>query len=249
MKLLVAAKRVPHRDSKIRVNAQGTDIVREGLEHELNPFDQIAVEEALRIREQRGGEVLVVAVGPEAYKDALRFALAMGADRGLLVRTDGYVDADMVARVFASVAAAERPDLILLGKQAPDDDANQVGQLLAGYLRAPQATFASKIVLDEDGSHATVTREVDGGLEMKRVALPAVVTADLRLNEPRYLAYAAIKKAMKIQVEERPLESFGPPQPRVRVLRLASPAERSRGVVLGSVEELAKKLGELARAE
>jgi len=210
----------------------------------VNPFDEIAVEEALRIKESRDGvEVVVVSVGPSAVTEQLRSALAMGADRGILVVADGAVDSDVANRALVEVVRKEDPKIVIMGKQAIDSDANQTGQLLEATLDLPQATFASKVVLSADGATADVTREVDGGLETIRVSLPAVITTDLRLNEPRYPSLPGIVKAKKKPLDELPLASLAvDAAPKVKIRKLTLPAARKAGTKVQSVEELVSKL-------
>ncbi len=248
MKILVPTKRVPDTDQRIRVNAAGSAIETDGLPFVVNPFDAIAVEEALRIRENSSEpvEVLAVSLGEDSCEEQLRTALAMGADRALLVQCDQSLDPWNVARLLQAVAAREQPDLILLGKQAVDDDYNQTGQFLAALLDWPQATFASKIEFLADGLR--VTRETDAGLETVRVSLPAVVTADLRLNEPRYASLPSIMKARKKSIERATTAELAITiEPRVQVLRLEGIRSQRNGVRVKSVEELVARLREEAK--
>ena len=242
MKLLVAVKRVVDYNVKVRVKADGSGVDLANVKMGMNPFDEIAVEEAVRLREAGvATEVIVVSIGPSQAQETLRAALAMGADRAILVRTDKRVEPLGVAKALRSIAEREAPDLIILGKQAIDDDSNQTGQMLAALLKRPQATFASKLTI-EDGC-AVVTREVDGGLEVLRVRLPAVVTTDLRLNEPRYASLPNIMKAKRKPLEEIDAESLGLDlTPRLKVLNVAEPPKRQTGVLVASVDELIKKL-------
>jgi len=243
VKLLVAIKPVPNPDEKVKIRPDGSGIVLDNVKTVINPFCEIAVEEALRIREKRGGEVVVLTVGPREWEQQMRTALAMGADRGILVEAPAGLDPLAVARLAAKVVEQEKPDLVLLGKQAVDDDSNQVGQILAAFLGWPQATFASKIEFAEDGAGARVTREVDGGLETLFVPLPAVVTTDLRLNEPRYASLPGIMKAKKKEIRTVAAASFGvDTAPRVRVLSLSRPPERVGGRRVADAAELAAKL-------
>ena len=242
MKILVAVKRVVDYNVKVRVKSDNTDVDIANVKMSINPFDEIAVEEAVRLKEKGvATEVVAVSCGPAASQDALRTALAIGADRAVLVETDAVLQPLAVAKLLAAVQAKEQAGLLMLGKQAIDDDANQTGQMLAALLKLPQATFASKIGV-ADGQ-ATVTREVDGGMETVRLPLPAVVTADLRLNEPRYVTLPNIMKARK-----KPLEKLSPaelgvdPAPRLKVLKVTEPPERQGGVKVGSVDELVEKL-------
>ena len=242
MKILVAVKRVVDYNVKVRVKSDNTDVDIANVKMSINPFDEIAVEEAVRLKEKGAAtEVVAVSCGPAASQDALRTALAIGADRAVLVETDAVLQPLAVAKLLAAVQAKEQAVLLMLGKQAIDDDANQTGQMLAALLKLPQATFASKIEV-ADGQ-ATVTREVDGGMETVCLPLPAVVTADLRLNEPRYVTLPNIMKARK-----KPLEKLSPaelgvdPAPRLKVLKVTEPPERQGGVKVGSVDELVEKL-------
>ena len=245
MKILVPVKRVVDANVKIRVKADGTGVDLANVKMAMNPFCEIAVEEALRIKEAGGAsEVIVVSVGGEKSSETLRTGLAMGADRGILVKTDAArIEPLAVAKLLKAVIGNEKPDLVILGKQAIDDDSNQTGQMLAALLGWPQATFASKLVL-ADGS-AEVTREIDGGAETLRLKLPAVVTTDLRLNEPRYASLPNIMKAKK-----KPLDETSPEArvvdiaPRLDVLKIDEPAKRGAGIKVGSAAELVGKLRE-----
>lgn len=243
-RILVTIKRVPDYETKIKINADGSGIQTDGIKWIVNPFDEIAVEEAVRIKEARPDvEIVVAAIGPAGATEQLRTALAIGADRAVLVVSDAPVDSDAAARVFAEIYKKEACDLVILGKQAIDSDANQTGQILAALLDIPQATFASKLVLDELGQSATVTREVDGGLETLLVNLPAVVTTDLRLNEPRYPSLPGIVKAKKKPLEEIPIATLGVDvAPKVQVVRMETPGQRKAGVKVSSVAELVDKL-------
>lgn len=241
-RILVGIKRVVGHDVRVRVKPDNTGVVTEGVRFAINPFDEIALEEALRLRE--GGvadEVVVVSVGPAEAQNQLRTALAMGADRALLVATTAVVEPPDVARLLLKLVERERPLLVLLGKQAIDDDNGQVGQMLAALWDRPQATFASQVEMLGDALR--VTREVDAGLELVEVDLPAVVTVDLRLNEPRYVKLPEIIKARK-----KPLETIDPavlgvvPRERVRTLRHDVPAARARGVRLQDVAQLVAAL-------
>jgi electron transfer flavoprotein beta subunit len=242
MKILVPTKRVPDPDQPLRLRPGGTGLDEDSLSFVLNPFDAIALEEALRLRERRPPvEVVAVGIGGAAYEAQLRTALAMGADRALHVASGGPLDPWNVARVLAAVVGRERPDLVLMGKQAVDDDANQAGQFLAALLDWPQATFASRVELD--GGGARVERETDAGLETVRVRLPAVITADLRLNEPRYASLPSIMKARKKPIEPLDLAALGvTPEPRVEVLRLEEAASQRTCVRVKDVEELVRRL-------
>lgn len=244
MKILVAVKRVPDPNATIKVKPDGTGIVTDNLKYVVNPFCEIAVEEALRIKEKVSGtEVVIVSVGGKVSQEQLRTGLAMGADRAILVIAEQELDSVGVARILEKLVRTENADLVLLGKQAIDDDANQAGQMLAELLGWPQATFASKIELSADQKSATVTREVDGGLEDVSFALPGIVTADLRLNEPRYASLPGIMKARKKELKEIPVADLGiDVTPRLKVLSLASPPKRQAGKVVGSVQELVNLL-------
>ena len=242
MRILVAVKRVADPNVRVRVLADGSDVDLANVKMTMNPFDEIAVEEAVRLKEAgHAAEVVAVSIGPEKSAETLRTALAMGADRGLLIRAEAPVEPLAVAKILRAVAEAERPDLILLGKQAIDDDSNQTGQMLAALLGWGQGTFASKIVLGAGA--AEVTREVDGGLQTLRLPLPAVVTADLRLNEPRYASLPNIMKAKKKPIEEKTPADYGVAvEPRLVVLRMEEPAVRQAGIRVGSVAELVERL-------
>jgi electron transfer flavoprotein beta subunit len=244
VKILVAIKRVPDPGLNIKVKP-GAGVALEGVNFVVNPFDEIAVEEALRIKDKLGGgEVIVASLGPKEAQQQLRTALAMGADRAVLVAaTDDELDSEVVARALAKLYEKEQPNLVLLGKQTTDHEANQVGQLLAEHLGIGQATFASKVEISGDKAQATVEREVDGGIETVQVQLPAVITADLRLNEPRYASLPGIMKAKKKPLEETTLAALGvDAQPRVRLVAVNPPPERKAGVKVSSVEELVAKL-------
>jgi electron transfer flavoprotein beta subunit len=222
MKILVPTKRVPSTDERVRIRPDGSGIEDAGLAYVINPFDAIALEEALHIREQRGSDVEVVAVGigNADFESELRTALAMGADRALRIDFDGGLDPWSVAQVLAAVVRREKPNVVLMGKQAVDDDANQAGQMLAGLLDWPQATFASKIEFVEP-AQLSVARETDRGLETILIRLPAVITADLRLNEPRYASLPALMKAKKRPIETISCQDLGvSPEPKVRLVRL-----------------------------
>ncbi len=244
MKILVAAKRVPDPNATIKVRPDGSGIVTENLKCVVNPFDEIAIEEALRIKEKDGGaEVVLVSIGAKVCTEQLRTGLAMGADRAILVLTEDAVEPFVVTQALQKVVESEKPDLLLMGKQAIDDDSNVIGQMVAEILGWPQATFASVIKLSEDKKSAVVTREVDGGLEDIEVQLPAVITADLRLNEPRYASLPGIMKARKKELKEIPLADLGVDQsPRVRIISLTSPSGRGAGKKVESVQELVKLL-------
>ncbi len=243
MKILVPVKRVVDFNVKIRVKPDGSGIDLANVKMSMNPFCEIAVEEAVRIKEKGGGaEVVVVSVGPTKAQETIRTALAIGADRGILVETpDTPIEPLAVAKILKGIVEAEKPDLVILGKQAIDDDCNQTGQMLAALLGWPQGTFASKLTIDD--GHAVVTREVDGGLETVRLKLPAVVTTDLRLNEPRYPSLPNIMKAKKKPLDVKKPDEFGvDAAPRLKVLKISEPASRKAGVKVGSVAELVQKL-------
>ncbi|PWL19679.1 electron transfer flavoprotein subunit beta [Falsochrobactrum shanghaiense] len=242
MKVLVAVKRVVDYNVKIRVKGDGSGVELANVKMSMNPFDEIAVEEAIRLKEAgKVTEIVAVSVGPAQAQETLRTALAMGADRAILVKHDELVEPLGVAKVLKGVVEAEKPDLVFLGKQAIDDDSNQTGQMLSALLGWSQATFASKVEL-EDGS-AKVTREVDGGLQTIDVKLPAIVTVDLRLNEPRYASLPNIMKAKKKPLEEKSPADFGADvAPRLKVLKTEEPGGRKAGVKVGSVSELVEKL-------
>ena len=242
MKVLVPVKRVVDYNVKIRVKSDGTGVDLANVKMSMNPFDEIAIEEALRLREAgKATEVIVVSVGPAQASETIRTGLAMGADRGVLVKVDGIVEPLAVAKILKGVAEAEQPGLIILGKQAIDDDCNQTGQMLAALLGWPQGTFASKVELVDGG--VNVTREVDGGLQTVALKAPAVVTVDLRLNEPRYASLPNIMKAKKKPIDEKTAADFGvDPTPRLAVLKTTEPAARKAGVKVASVAELVSKL-------
>jgi electron transfer flavoprotein beta subunit len=242
MKLLVCVKRVVDYNVKIRVKPDGSGVELANIKMSMNPFDEIAVEEAVRLKEQgKATEIVAVSIGPQQAGETIRTALAMGADRGILVKTDATVEPLGVAKILAKVVEQEKPDLIIMGKQAIDDDSNQTGQMLAALLGWPQGTFAFKVNVTE-GS-IDVTREVDGGLQTVGLKLPAVVTTDLRLNEPRYASLPNIMKAKKKPLDETSPETLGVDvSPRLKVIKTAEPGGRKAGVKVGSVAELVQKL-------
>ena len=244
MKILVAAKRVPDPNATIKVRPDGSGIVTDNLKYVVNPFCEIAIEEALRIKEKHGGaEVIVASVGGKVAQEQLRTGLAMGADRAILVVSEQDVDPAVVARVLKKLIETEQPDLVLMGKQAIDDDSNVVGQMVAELLGWGQATFASAVKLSDDKKSAVVTREVDGGLEDIEVQLPAVVTADLRLNEPRYASLPGIMKARKKELKEIPIAEVGVDlTPTIKIRKLEPPPKRQAGKKVGSVQELVQLL-------
>ncbi|MDW8468656.1 MAG: electron transfer flavoprotein subunit beta/FixA family protein [Burkholderiales bacterium] len=242
MKILVSVKRVVDYNVKVRVKSDGTGVETANVKMSMNPFDEIAVEEAVRLKEAGvATEIVAVSCGVAACQETLRTALAIGADRAILVETDAELQPLAVAKLLAAICAKENPQLVILGKQAIDDDANQTGQMLAGLLGWAQATFASKVKI-ADG-RAEVTREVDGGLETLSVALPAVITTDLRLNEPRYVTLPNIMKAKKKPLELTKPETLGVDvAPRLRTLRVAEPPKRKAGVKVPDVKTLVEKL-------
>jgi len=247
VKILVTVKRVPDPETVIKIAPDGTGIVTDNVKWVVNPFDEIAVEEALRIKEKSGGaDVVLVSVGQKTAQEQLRTGLAMGADRAILVVSEQALEPLAVARVLAKIYESEKPDLVLMGKQAIDDDSNAVGQMVAELLGLPQATFASKVELD--GKSAKITREVDGGLETVGVSLPAIVTTDLRLNEPRYASLPGIMKARKKELKEIPVAELGiDTTPRVKTIKLESPPKRQAGRKVESVQELVRVLHDEAK--
>jgi electron transfer flavoprotein beta subunit len=242
MKLLVPVKRVVDYNVKIRVKSDQSGVELSGVKMAMNPFDEIAVEEAVRLKEKGvATEIIAVSIGVAACSETLRTALAMGADRGILVETDASPEPLAVAKILKAIADTEQPGLIILGKQAIDDDMNATGQMLAALLGWPQGTFASKIAIADGG--ITVTREVDGGLETVALTLPAIVTADLRLNEPRYASLPNIMKARKKPiVTMKPADLGVDPAPRLTTLKVVEPPKRQAGKKVGSVAELVEKL-------
>ena len=244
MKILVPLKRVPDPDTRIRVKPDGSAVDLDGVKFAVNPFDSIALEEALRIKEKLGAvEVVVATIGGEECVEQLRVGLAMGADRALLVRTADCLDSLAIAKVLVAVYRREQPAFVLMGKQAIDDDSNQVGQMLAALLGIGQATFVSKLELIENNSKARCGRETDGGIETVTVKLPAIITSDLRLNEPRYVSLPGIMKAKKKPLEEVALADLGlAVASRTQVLKLEPPAPRKAGVRVKTVDELLDKL-------
>ena len=242
MKLLVAVKRVIDFNVKPRVKADGTGVDLANVKMSMNPFDEIAVEEAIRLKEKGAAtEIVAVSIGPAKAQETLRTSLAMGADRAILVQTDDEVEPLAVAKILAKIAEEEQPGLFILGKQAIDDDSNQVGQMLAALLGWPQGTFASRV--EPQGDKVNVTREVDGGLETVAIQTPAVVTTDLRLNEPRYASLPNIMKAKSKPLAMKTPADFGvDTAPRLEVLKVAEPPKRQAGDKVGSVDELIAKL-------
>jgi electron transfer flavoprotein beta subunit len=242
MKILVPVKRVIDYNVKARVKPDGSGVELANVKMSMNPFDEIAVEEALRLKEQgKATEVVCVSIGPAQAAETIRTALAMGADRGILVKTDASVEPLAVAKILKAVVGEEKPDLVILGKQAIDDDSNQTGQMLAALLGWPQGTFASKVVIE--GAELLVTREVDGGLQTVKLSTPAIVTTDLRLNEPRYASLPNIMKAKKKPIADKTPETYGVDvKPRLQVMKTAEPPGRKAGAKVGSVVELVAKL-------
>ena len=242
MKILVPVKRVVDYNVKIRLRPDGSGVELANVKMSMNPFDEIAVEEALRQKEAgKASEVIVVSIGVAQCAETLRTALAMGADRGILIKTEGLVEPLAVAKLLKGVVEAEQPGLVILGKQAIDDDCNQTGQMLAALTGRGQGSFASKLVIG-DGT-IEVTREVDGGLQTVALTIPAIVTTDLRLNEPRYASLPNIMKAKKKPIEEKSPSDYGVNvAPHLRVLKTSEPEGRKAGVKVASVEELVQKL-------
>jgi electron transfer flavoprotein beta subunit len=242
MKLLVPVKRAVDKDVKIRVKADGSGVELGNVKMSMNPFDEIAVEEAIRLKEAgKATEIVCVSIGPAQAAETIRTALAMGADRGILVKADGVVEPLAVAKIIKGVVAAEQPGLVIMGKQAIDDDSNQTGQMLAALLGWPQGTFASKVVVEGDA--LLVTREVDGGLQTVKLKLPAIVTTDLRLNEPRYASLPNIMKAKKKPIDEKTAADYGVDiAPRLEIVKTTEPPVRKAGVKVKSVAELVEKL-------
>lgn len=242
MKIIVGIKRVVDFNVRVRVKADGSGVDTANVKMSMNPFDEIALEEAVRLKESdTASEVIAVSIGPDQAQETLRTALAMGADRGLLIKAEGLVEPLAVAKLLAKIVGDETADLVLLGKQAIDDDCNQTGQMLAGLLGWPQATFASKITINDTG--AEVIREVDGGLQTIETSLPAVITTDLRLNQPRYASLPNIMKAKKKPLDIKDAAELGVDiTPRLTVLETAPPSARKPGQRVGSVQELVQKL-------
>lgn len=242
MKIIVPVKRVIDFNVKARVKADGSGVELQNVKMSMNPFDEIAVEEAIRLKEAgKAEEIVIVSIGPAQAQETIRTALAMGGDRGILVETDETVEPLAVAKTLKAIVEEEGPSLVILGKQAIDDDCNQTGQMLAALLDWPQGTFASKVEL-EDGS-VNVTREVDGGLETVKLALPAIITTDLRLNEPRYASLPNIMKAKKKEIVTKSAADYGVDMsPRLTQLKVEEPAKRTAGVKVENVGELVEKL-------
>ena len=244
MKVLVPVKRVVDYNVKVRVKSDQTGVELANMKMSMNPFDEISVEEAVRMKEAgTATEVIVVSVGPQQAQETIRTALAMGADRGILIKTDEVVEPLGVAKVLKAIVEEEQPGLVIVGKQAIDDDSNQTGQMLAALLGWPQGTFASKIELA--GDKINVTREIDGGLQTVSLNSPAIVTCDLRLNEPRYASLPNIMKAKKKPIDEKSPADLGADiAPRLQVVKVAEPAERQAGIKVESAAELVAKLKE-----
>ena len=242
MKILVPVKRVIDYNVRPRVKADGSGVDLANVKMSMNPFDEIAVEEAIRLKEQGvATEIVAVSIGPAKAAETLRTALAMGADRAILVESEEAVEPLGVAKLLKAIVDEEQPGLVVMGKQAIDDDSNQTGQMLAALTGRPQGTFASKVAVD--GDHVTVTREVDGGLETVRLALPAIVTTDLRLNEPRYASLPNIMKAKSKPLATKTPDDYGVDiAPRLTVLKVAEPPVRQAGIKVGSVDELVARL-------
>ncbi len=242
MKILVPVKRVVDYNVKVRVKSDGSGVELSGVKMSMNPFDEIAVEEAVRLKEKGAAtEIVAVSMGVAACAETIRTALAMGADRGILVETDAELQPLAVAKMLKALVDKEQPKLVVMGKQAIDDDMNATGQMLAALLGWPQGTFASKVSIE--GDVATVTREVDGGLETVSLDLPAIVTTDLRLNEPRYASLPNIMKARKKPIETvKPADLGVDPSPRLTLVKVAEPPKRTAGKKVGSVAELVDKL-------
>ena len=244
MKVLVPVKRVIDYNVKVRVKSDQSGVDLANVKMSMNPFDEISVEEAVRLKEAgTATEIVVVSIGPQQAQETIRTALAMGADRGILIKTDATVEPLAVAKLLAKVVEEEKPDLVILGKQAIDDDSNQTGQMLAALLDWPQGTFAYKI--EKAGDKLNVTREVDGGLQTVALSLPAVVTVDLRLNEPRYASLPNIMKAKKKPIDEKAPDAYGVDiSPRLTVVKVTEPPVRSAGIKVEDVATLVAKLKE-----
>ena len=242
MKILVPVKRVVDFNVKIRVKADGSGVELANIKMSMNPFDEIAVEEAIRLKEAgKATEIVAVSIGPAQAAETIRTALAMGADRGILVKAEGTVEPLAVAKILKAIVDVEKPGLVILGKQAIDDDSNQTGQMLAALLGWAQGTFASKIAID--GDSVNITREVDGGLQTVKLKAPVIVTTDLRLNEPRYASLPNIMKAKKKPIEDKTPADYGVDiAPRLQVLKTSEPPGRKSGAKVASVAELVAKL-------
>ena len=242
MKALVAVKRVIDYNVKIRVKQDNSGVEKENVKMSMNPFDEIAVEEAIRLKEKNLiDEIVVVSIGSDNVQETIRSALAMGADRGILVKTDKELEPLAVAKILKYFVEKEESDITILGKQAIDDDYNQTGQILGGLLNYPQATFASKVIKEDNAM--LVTREIDGGLETLKINLPCIITTDLRLNEPRYASLPNIKKAKKKPIEQINASDLGvDTKPRIDQIKVEEPPKRKAGIKVASVEELVQKL-------
>jgi electron transfer flavoprotein beta subunit len=242
MKVLVAVKRVVDYNVKIRVKADGSGVELANVKMSMNPFDEIGVEEAIRLKEKGvATEIVVVSIGPQQAQETLRTALAMGADRAILVKHDDLIEPLAVAKILKGIVDAEKPEIVILGKQAIDDDANQTGQMLAALLGWAQATACSK--LEPGSGEATITREIDGGLQTLKVKMPLIVTTDLRLNQPRYASLPNIMKAKKKPLEEKTAADYGvDTKHRLKVIKTEDPPKRDAGVKVASVAELVGKL-------
>jgi electron transfer flavoprotein beta subunit len=242
MKILVPVKRVVDFNVKIRVKPDGSGVELANIKMSMNPFDEIAVEEAIRLKEAgKATEIIAVSIGPAQASETIRTALAMGADRGILVKTESAVEPLAVAKILKAIVDAEKPGLVILGKQAIDDDCSQTGQMLAALLGWAQGTFASKLTIE--GDSVTVIREVDGGLQTVKLKMPAIISTDLRLNEPRYASLPNIMKAKKKPIDDKTPEAYGVDiKPRLQVLKTTEPPGRKSGVKVASVAELVGKL-------
>ena len=242
MKILVPVKRVVDFNVKIRVKPDGSGVELANIKMSMNPFDEIAIEEAIRLKEAgKATEIVAVSIGPAQASETIRTALAMGADRGILVKAEGTVEPLAVAKILKAVVDAEKPGLVILGKQAIDDDSSQTGQMLAALLGWAQGTFASKLTIE--GDSVTVVREVDGGLQTVKLKMPAIISTDLRLNEPRYASLPNIMKAKKKPIDDKSPEAYGVDiKPRLQVLKTTEPPGRKSGVKVASVAELVGKL-------
>jgi len=242
MKILVPVKRVVDYNVKVRVKSDGSGVETANVKMSMNPFDEIAVEEAIRLKEAgKATEIVIVSIGPAKSEEVIRTAMAMGADRGILINTDAEVQPLSVAKLLKEIVAAESPNLVIMGKQAIDDDSNQTGQMLSALLGWPQATFASKVTIN--GDFAEVMREVDAGMETIKIKLPAVITSDLRLNEPRYAALPNIMKARSKPMETKKPEDYGVDiTPRLKTLKVEEPSVRKGGIKVADTNELIEKL-------
>ena len=242
MKILVTVKRVIDYNVQVRVKADGTGVEKENVKMSMNPPDENAVEEALRIKESgKANEIIILSIGEEKCQETIRTALAMGADRGILVKTNNEIEPLSVSKIASKIVEIENPGLILMGKQAIDDDSNQTAQMTSALLNWPQATFASKIEIADN--NATITREIDEGLERIKVKMPFIASCDLRLNEPRYASLPNIMKAKKKPIEVKPVEELGiDVKPRIENIKISEPASRQKGVMVADVAELVQKL-------